>query len=96
MYIRRRIDSATILVDFEMNVVACGTPAGSHERNDLPFLDNVTHFDQVFFVVGIARGEPFSVVYFHHQSITITLTRPSHDTSGNGDNISAYRSRISL
>lgn len=47
------VDNSTIFIDFEVNMWAGGSTTATHKGNDLPFLDNITDFYEIFLVVTV-------------------------------------------
>jgi hypothetical protein len=65
---------------FEVYMRSGGTAAASHQGDNLILLNDITHFNDNFFVMAISGGESTSVINFHHFSIAISLPGKNNDT----------------
>jgi len=89
MDISRRIHRTTVFVHLEVHVWAGRAAAGAHQSDDLAFFDHITDFDQVFFVVRIARGKTAAMIDFHHLAVAMAILRPGNHTGGHRDDFGA-------
>jgi len=78
MYVRGRVDNATILVHFKVHVGsgrATGIPRQGHY---LALFDDISWFDQEFLIMGIQRFIAIAVVDLDHLPITLLFPGEGH------------------
>ena len=81
----QRVDFSPATYHFEVKIWS-GRPSGTaHQGHDLSLADLIADRDQIFGVVGVARGISIAMINFDHLAITIAIARPGDDTGCDGN-----------
>src|SRR5262245_42150034 len=82
-----RVDGATLLQHFEVQVRAGGAARGADQGDRLTLLNRVADGDQHALIVRIARHVPVAVIDLDALAVAEALLRIRHDARGHGDDL---------